>query len=159
MELLDLIDIEGNKLGKTMVRGNKPENDGEYIQIVTIYLKSNNKYLIQLTSKEKGSIYAVTGGHVSSGNEVKEQALIECKEELGIDLEIDKLEYKGRIVGRFAIFFVYLYEDNDLEYKKMELQKEEVEKVYWLTVQELDDLIAKGVVRDSTCKQFNEFIR
>ena len=159
MELLDLVDVNGNLLGRTIERGNKNFKDGEYIKLVTIFLKSNDKYLLQLTSKEKDGLYAVTGGHVPSGSTSKEHALVECKEELGIDLDIGKLRYIGKIVKGHAIFESFVYEDNSLDKFEFVFQKEEVENAYWLTKEEIEILINKNLVRGSTSKQFNELIK
>ena len=75
MEKLDLYNADGEKLNKTIFRGTKPE-DGEFIKLSVIYIKSGNKYLFQKCSEEKGGEYAVTGGHVSAGNTREEQAAI-----------------------------------------------------------------------------------
>ena len=158
MELLDLVDFDGRLLGKTVERGT-PLNDDEYITLTIVYLKCNGKYLLQLTSKKRGAEYAATGGHVSSGNTSRQQAVIECSEELGIDLDINKLELLGKLYGGHAIFDIYLYEDNSLDRVKMVLQNDEVDSVYWFTPVEIDELISQGMVRLSTCKHYQKFIR
>ena len=48
MELLDLVDINGNLLGRTIERGNKDFKDGEYIRLVTVFLKSNDKWSFEI---------------------------------------------------------------------------------------------------------------
>ena len=159
MELLDLVDINGNSLGKTVERGNCEIKEGEYIVITVVYLKSNDKYLLQLTSKEKGNVYAVTGGHVPHGLTSREQTVVECKEELGLDLDIDRLEYLGVVYRKQAMFTVYLYEDDNLINEKITLQEEEVADAFWLTKEEIDSLIEKDLVRESTCKSYNKFIK
>jgi 8-oxo-dGTP pyrophosphatase MutT (NUDIX family) len=158
MELLDLVDFDGRLLGRTVERGT-PLGDDEYIQLVIVYLKCRDKFLLQKTSIQKGDEYAATGGHVSSGNTSKEQAVIECNEELGITLDSKKLELLGKLYSRHRIFNVYLYEDNSLDQSKMVLQNDEVDSVYWFTPVEIDELIAKGMVRLSTCKHYQKFIR
>ncbi len=158
MEKLDLYDINGNKLEKTIFRGNKPELD-EYIKLTVIYIKSEDYYLLQKCSIEKGGEYAVTGGHMSAGNTSKEQAYIEIKEELGLSIDTAKLQFLGNIVKGQAIFDVYLYEDANLKDFKFKLQKEEVELVHWLTKSQIEELINKGLVRKSSCLHYNKFIK
>ena len=158
MEILDLYDINGNKLNKTIVRGNKP-SEGEFIKLTIVYLKSQDKYLVQQCSVEKGGEYAITGGHVTSGISSKDQAIVECQEELGITLDISKLSYLGNIIKKSAIFDVYLYEDDSLINFNFTLQPEEVESVHWLTKSEFENLIQLGVVRPSSCEHYNKFIR
>ena len=162
MEVLDVYDIHGNKLNKTTVRGNLELVEGEeFIKIVTVWFRSGIRYLIQLTSEQKGSIYAVTGGHVPTGSTSREQAKVECKEELGFDLEDSKLTYIGPVVEKRVIIDVYLYEDEDIDLEEVEftLQEEEVESVCWLTKDEMEDMILKGTLRDSTAHQYMVYIK
>ncbi|MBE6124274.1 MAG: NUDIX domain-containing protein [Erysipelotrichaceae bacterium] len=159
MELLDLVNVDGNSLGRTIARGDKSFKEGEYIKIVVVYLISNGKYLFQLTSEEKGREYAVTGGHVPTGFTTKEQAVVECEEELGIKLDDSKLEYLGNYPRGRALFYVYQYLDDSLDKVEMTLQDEEVESVQWLTKKEIEDLINKDLVRPSTCKSYSMFIK
>lgn len=162
MEILDVYDVHGNKLNKTTVRGNLELIEGEeFIKIVTVWFRSGIRYLIQLVSEEKGSVFAVTGGHVPTGTTSREQAKVECKEELGFDLEDSKLTYIGPVVEKRVIIDVYLYEDEDrdLETVEFELQEEEVESVHWLTKDEMEDMILKGILRDSTAHQYMTYIK
>ncbi len=158
VEKLDLYDIEGNLLGKTIFRGEKP-NEGEFIKLAVVYLKSENKFLFQKCSEEKGSEYAVTGGHVQAGLTSKEQAIVEVKEELGIDIDAQKLQFVGNINRGKAIFDVYLYEDCSLQNVEFVLQEEEVESVCWLTKTEIEELISQGVVRASSCQHYEKFFK
>lgn len=158
MEKLDLYNADGEKLNKTIFRGTKPE-DGEFIKLSVIYIKSGNKYLFQKCSEEKCGEYAVTGGHVSAGNTSEEQAAIEIKEELGINIDKTKLTFVGSLFRGKAIFDVYLYEDDALLDFNFELQVEEVANVYWLEKSEIETLINNGVVRESTCLHYNKFIK
>lgn len=56
MEFLDLYDQNGNKLNKKILRGDKNLAEYEYIKLVTVWLKCQNKYLIRKTSKQSGAI-------------------------------------------------------------------------------------------------------
>ena len=91
MEILDLYDDNGNKLNETIVRGIKPE-DGKNIMLSVIFIKDkNNKYLIQKTSKEKGSKYSTTGGHVTSGEDGFITIIRELEEELSLVINSDEI--------------------------------------------------------------------
>lgn len=158
MEKLDLYDINGNKLGKTIVRGQKPDKN-EYIKLTVIYIKSGDRFLFQKCSSQKDGKFAVTGGHVSSGNSSETQACIEIKEELGLNIDIRKLKFLGNIYKSSAIFDIYLYEDKNLKEFNFQLQTEEVESVHWLTKSEIEELIEKGLVRESSCQHYNKFIK
>lgn len=160
MEILDLYNIKGEKLNKTIIRGNKPD-DGEYIKLACVWIKSDIRFLIQICSEEKGSEYAVTGGHVTSGNTSLKQAVVECQEELGIELNPNDLQFLGSIYRGKAIFDVFLYEDEDytLSTHDFDLQKSEVESVCWLSKNDIEDLILKNEFRESTAEQYFKFIK
>ncbi len=158
VEKLDLYDIDGNKLGKTIFRGEKPA-ESEFIKLVVVYIKSGDKYLFQKCSKEKGGEFAVTGGHVSAGNTSEKQGQVEIQEELGVIIDVAKLKKLGNICRKNAIFDVYLYEDESFKNIEFKLQEEEVECVYWLTKSEIETLIDKGLVRASSCQHYDKFIR
>ena len=160
MEMLDVVDINKNPLGKQIVRGTKVA-PGEYIRGVSIFIKNGIRYLIQLTSKQKNSVYAITGGCLSSGNDSKTQAVIECKEELDLDIEKENLTYLGHVIVNDVIIDSYLYEnpDRDLEEYPFVLQKEEVEEILWLSKDELEDMILKGMIRKSTAQAYLQFVK
>ena len=106
-------------------------------------------------------VFYLSGGHVPTGSTPLEQAKVECKEELGFDLEDDKLTYLGPVYEKRVIIEVYLYEDEDrdLEEVEFDLQEEEVAEVVWLTKDEMEDMMLKGMLRDSTAHQYMEFIK
>lgn len=159
MEYLDLFDINGKNLNKTILRGDKNFLDGEYIKICTVWIKNNDKFLIQKTSKEKGSDYAVSGGHVPSGTTPITQAVVELREELGIIISETDLNYIGREVIGHVIFEVYLLEYEKILEQKFELQKEEVENINWLTKPEIELLSNERLIRKSTLIQYNNIIK
>lgn len=158
MEYLDIYDNNGNKTGKQIERGNKNLGENEYIKLSTLWLKSGDKYLLQVCSEEKGSEYAVTGGHVSAGNDAKFQAILEAEEELGLHIDSDRLSHLGRIIIRKAMFEVFMLEDDSLQSKTFTLQKEEVVEVLWLTKSEIESL-PDGILRKSTKIQYETFIK
>lgn len=158
MEKLDIYNIDGIKTGKIINRGENPL-EGEYIKLAIVYLKSGDKYLVQKCSQQKGGDYAITGGHVTSGNTVKEQCVIEVKEELGLDIIKNNLLYLGTIVKGKGLFDCYLYEDINLQNKKMTFQVEEVETAYWLTKAQIDKLIEQNLFRKSSCEHYQKFIK
>ena len=57
MELLDLYDDNGNKIGKTIER-NKKFTEGNIMLSIAFIKNKEGKYLIQKTSKEKNHIIA-----------------------------------------------------------------------------------------------------
>jgi len=159
MELLGLFNKDGEYLNKSIIRGNKDFNDGEYIKLATVWIQKDNQYLIQKCSQEKGGEYAVSGGHVTDGNSSKEQAVLELNEELGLNVDINDLCFLGNIYRAHAIFDVYLVKDVNLDISKCVLQQSEVESVHWLTKKQIAKLIENNEFRKSSTEQFESFIK
>ena len=160
MEILDLYDDFGNKLNKTIVRGEIPQ-DGENIMLSIIFIKNKEgKYLIQKSSKEKGGEYASTGGHVTHNEDSYKTIVRELDEELGINNTNDKIKYitTFKYPNRYCLFAVYLIEDISIDLTKLHLQKEEVEKVMWLSKEEIIKLINNGSFLESHGYIFNNYI-
>ena len=103
-EYTDLYDEDKNKTDKKLFRekGTKLEVPSGYYNIVVLAFIKNSKgeYLIQKTSKNKKGVYAITGGHVKSGETSLDAVINEINEELGI--KIDKKDCK--------LFKTYKYE-------------------------------------------------
>lgn len=141
MELLDLYDDNGNKLNKTVERGKK-FTEGNIMLSMAIIKNDNDEYLIQKTSKEKGSIYSLTGGHVVHNETALESVIREVKEELGIDISEDEIEKISIDNHPKAPALVNLFLINkNINADNLKLQKEEVESVSWLSQEEVLDLI------------------
>lgn len=149
MEILDLYDENYHKTGKTIIRGKKP-NDGYYIRVVVIYIEnSKHEFLFQMTSKEKKNVYAVTGGHVKSGQTPLQAIQEEVKEELGIILDKKKIKHIFRNHKNQVILDAY-YIKMDLDIKDLKLQKEEVEYVKWFTKDELKKIRKQKNIREAS---------
>ena len=93
MELLQVFDKNENILDEYIERINKKSlQDGKYFMIVLIFIQnSENKFLIQKVSKEKGSVYAFPGGHVTYKDNAIKTVKKEAKEEMSIDLDINEI--------------------------------------------------------------------
>ena len=103
------------------------------------------KFLFQKCSVEKGGEYAVTGGHVSAGNTSREQAAIEIKEELGLDVVkakymSSKYHQKKEIL---LLNFIVIVED-----KAIKLKEDEIAEARWCTPEEALSLIRKGTTAE-----------
>ena len=158
MEILDLYDNNGKLLNKTVVRGTNDFGENENIKVVTIWIKCNDKFLIQKTSQSKGGNFAVTGGHIPSGKTTKQQAIIELFEELALKVDENDLQYLGTLCGNHKICDVFMYENDNLANYPFVLQKEEVESIHWFSKEEFARFIETGTVRKTTIHQFKEFI-
>ena len=160
MEYLDLYDKNRKFTGKTIRRTNKKGGvpKGSFITIVIIFIKnSKDEFLFQMTSKNKGSVWATTGGHVKAGQTSKEGIIEEVREELGIDISLEKFELVETVKWDFAFMDVYFLE-KDIDIKTLTIQEEEVEYVKWLSVSEIKELIKDGKVRTGNIRSFENII-
>ena len=127
------------------------------MEIVTVFIQNGKKrLLIQKRGKLKGGKYGITSGHTLVGEEAKQGAMREIKEEIGIDTEKQELKliYKTKI-GKKTYNLYYVQKEINLS--KVSLQKEEVENVYWCTVEEVNELIQKNEFYEKQIEAFKIF--
>lgn len=161
MELLDIYDDNGNVTGKTVIRGEKLKElkDNEHIALSVIFIENDKgEFLIQKTSKEKGGHYSSTGGHVDSGETPLEAIKREVKEEIGINIDNDKIVDYGFLSYDKPLRFMYYIRKN-IDISDIKVQKEEVDFVKYMSVQEINDLIEKEEMLKSHGILFKEIIK
>ena len=69
------------------------------------------------------------------------------------------LTFVGNIKIPHCIFDVYLYQNDNLDKAKFTLQEEEVESAEWYSEKEIEELIDKGVFRNSSRLQYEKFFK
>ena len=158
-EYLDLHDENRNLTGEKILRYKQMKPiEGRYIDIVIVFIEnSEGKFLIQKTSKEKGSVFATTGGLVKSGSTPDETVITEIKEELGLDFNIKDLKLVCTQKHNHAFQDCY-YVKKDIDLKNLILQKEEVEYVKWLSIDEINGLIETKEFRKGNIEPFKYII-
>ena len=144
MELLALFDDDNNVLDGYIERSNKLNvKPGEYFKIILLYIiNSKGEYLIQKPSDEDK--YETTGGHVTYGENAIETTIKEAKEELGLDISISDFK-KYEIIRTSKAFAECFYMERDIPLDTLKLQKEEVESVSYLTIDEINALNCEGL--------------
>ena len=160
MELLNVYDNEGNLLDKVIPRGDKSVvlYDNEHIGVVVIFIEnSKGEFLMQKTSVEKGSENSSTGGHIDKGETPLSSIVREIKEELGIDVDSNELEYLGYLLYDRPIRFMY-YLKKDIDIKDIVVQEEEVEFVKYMSVTEIKEIISKEEITKSHGIIFNKIL-
>ena len=161
MEILDLYDNQGRKTTEKIPRGEViPE--GKNIMLSVIFIKNEEgKYLIQKTSKEKGNRYSSTGGHVVNGESGFEAIKRELNEELGININDNKIKFLAtfKYPKKNCLFNAYMLEISMNEIKNMKLQDEEVEEVKYLSVEEIINIIKDGNFLESHAYIFEKYIK
>lgn len=130
--------------------------DDYYTLVVTVLIQnSKNEILIQKRSKQKGGEYGLTSGHPKSGENSLTGIISEIKEELGMEAQPQelKLMYSTRDDSNKCFYDLY-YLKKDYKKEKMLLQKEEVEKVYWLSEEKVKELCTRGEFKESHIDAF-----
>ncbi len=148
MELLDVYDSLGNKTGRIVERGNTDEtfSEDEHIAVAIIYIENDKgEFLIQKTSKEKGGHYSSTGGHINHGEDAYHTIIREVKEELGIDVSKETIIDLGYICVDFPVRFMF-YLKKTINIDDITLQKEEVESVSYMSVDDIRNILNKGLM-------------
>lgn len=161
MEKRDLYDINKNLTGETIYKGEEIPN-GKYINVVLVFIQNNEgKFLIQKRSKIKNGKYATTGGHPKSGENSIQGIITEVKEEIGIELKEQDIQlyYSGRSDTERVFWDDYYIKMDIPNIQDLKLQKEEVESVYWLSIEEIKDLQKKDMFFKNHFEEFEILLK
>lgn len=147
MEILDLYDNKKNKLQKKLIRENGEPLDGEFkISIHLWIINDEGKFLLQKRSanrKANPNKWAFTGGAVDSGEESYQGAIREAKEEMGISLIPESVEFLLGFKREHDFVDVFLAKYNT-DINNVKMQEEEVSESRWVTPTELEQIINNG---------------
>ena len=161
MELLDVYDDNGKITGRTIVRGDKTAilNEHEHVAVAVIFMENDNgEFLIQKTSKEKGGLFSSTGGHVDSGETPLEAIKREVKEEIGVNIANDDIEEYGFLSYDKPLRYIF-YVKKNIDINDIKVQKEEVDYVSYMSVNEIINLIETDNMLKSHGIMFNEMMK
>ena len=161
MELLDVYDNNGIRTGKVVVRGDKSVilGDNEHIAVGVIFIEnSEGKFLMQKISLEKGGEYSSTGGHIVSGEEPIVSIRREVEEELGVNVCNDNIVELGFMLFDKPIRYLF-YLKKDINVDDVIVQKEEVDFVKYMSVDEINELIDKDLITKSHGILFRELFK
>jgi len=156
MEIRDLYDVNRKLTGETIEKGQKVPLGRYYVTVIAFIENSDGKFLIQKRSKKEEndkSKWASTGGHVKSGERSKKGIQTEIKEEIGIDIDINKLELFKTIKTEDDFVDLYYVKENFKE-EDMILEEDEVETARWLSIDEIKDLIESKEFSESHAEFF-----
>lgn len=147
MEYWDIYDINRNKMGRTMIRGEE-FTDGDYHMVVHICIfNSNGEMLIQKrkssTEKWPGMWDLTAGGSAIEGETSQDAVIRELSEELGIKLEL--LNVRPKLTINFTHGFNDVYIINkEVILSELTLQDKEVEDVKWASKDEIISMIKEN---------------
>lgn len=148
MELLDVLDINGNKTGEVLDRDTIHEKNIMHLHVYCMIINDKKEILLQKRAackKHNPNIYALTAGHVLAGEDLKEAIKRELKEELSLEVSDDDLkvymdkEIKIREKNSNVSYYFYIICNKKED--EFILQEDEVSEVRWFSVEELTKLI------------------
>ena len=146
MELLDIVDENGNLTGEVMERDKVHELNLLHWEISVFLINDKKEVLLQkraATKKMNPNMWGSCAGHVDSGEGIEETALRELEEEIGIKFSIDDLHVleemqvtKKEINSHLTrVYYVY-YNGNDFK-----IQTEELSEVKWFNIEDVINMI------------------
>ncbi len=161
MELWDILDAEGNKTGRTIVRGEKLQEDECHLVVHIWILNDKGEFLIQKRAdhlKLMPGLWAATGGSVVAGEDGRTAAIREVKEELGFDVDESNFTKLSAIKRQGNFAEVWLVKQN-VSIENLVLQVEEVSEAKWVNKEELQDMINTGVFHNYGENYFRNIFR
>ncbi len=159
VEYRDLYDENRNPVNKKVMRDGKVPKGLKYVTVVVfIYNKYTNEWLMQKRTKDKGGKWATTSGHPVSGQTSIEGMVTEIKEELGIDVKENELRFITTVNRKEKFADIY-YLESDVNLKDINIQKEEVDAVKWMTKKEIEELYKIGKFKRTHYNYYQEFLK
>ncbi len=155
MELIDILNSQGQATGLVNSKA-EVHRQGLWHAVAHVWIVNSQKeVLLQLRSQQK-KYYPnhwdiSVAGHISSGESMVQGALREVQEEIGLSLKVRDLKLIGHLKDKSVqnqktyfdnefsdIFLVKL----DLDLNQLHLQKEELARVQWISIDKLKQWIA-----------------
>ncbi len=155
MEILDIYDEKGNRTGRTAERSTFLSK-GEYFLCAHVILENQDGlFLIQKRSDTKATRpgqWDITAGAVDAGETSLDGALREAKEEVGLTLPREKMQFLFRDRRRSCYHDVY-YVKTAFSLEDCTMQKSEVQALDLVTEEKLLQLVNQMAHRSSNYKQ------
>lgn len=159
VEYRDLYDENRKATGKKILSDGCVPKGLNYVTVVVfIYSKKNNKWLMQKRSKDKGGKWATTSGHPVSGQTSVEGMVTEIKEELGLTVRKEELELKTTVKRKDKFVDIY-YLEKDVNIEKLDIQKEELTEVNWMTKSDVEAFYSAQKYKKSHYMYFKELLQ
>lgn len=161
MELWDLLDAQGNPLGKTHPRS-QPVPVGAYHRTVDIFtVNSRGELLVTLRSPDKDTypdFWETTGGSVLAGETSLAAAVRELREETGLVASPSELRLLARDRGRTTLREVYLLR-RDASLDELTMQEGETVAARWVSFERWERMIADGMVAAPLAEMYLRVLR
>ena len=147
MEQFELVDINGNKTGTIINakvdRGEASIPDGEYIQVVkVIIINEDKKILLQKRSMNKVAkpgLWGLHGGKVNMGEDTLTTAIRETFEEIGINLNKEKVKYLCQYYTKKVALTIYYIKQN-VNIEDCKIDTKELDELKYFSLDDIEDL-------------------
>lgn len=160
-EYVDLYNEKKELTGERVFREKgKPSTvpEGNFIiVVVAVIVNSEGKYLFQKTSARKGNIWALSGGHVKSGQTSLDAIKEELNEELNISVNNDEIELFKTYKYENAFKDAYLIK-KDFNIADFVIEEDEVDEVRYLSSEEIRILMEQGLIRKTNYDVINDIL-
>lgn len=149
MELIDVYDENNNYLGYSLERSKIHKKNLWHRHVSAWIMNYNGDVLLQqraLIKKKNSGKWSKTGGHVESGETCEESIKREVYEEIGLEVNDEEIEnidiFKSINPNEHYYAYGYIF-FTDYKEKDFVLQKEEVKRVKYYTIEEIEDIRKK----------------
>lgn len=147
MELWDIYDKNRQKTGWTHERGNPMKKDCYHLVVHIWIVNDKGEFLIQKRQPWKkgwpNMWDCAAAGCAIQGDNSKDAAIRETKEELGIDLDINKAEILFTVKFSSGFDDIWFVRQN-VDINELKLQYEEVADAKWASAKEIKQMIQNG---------------
>ena len=146
MELLDVVDENGNFTGEVMDRKKVHDLNLLHWEVAVFIININKEVLLQKRSPNKRfypNKWGLCAGHVDSGENIYDTALREIEEEIGLKISaedlnvLENMEVKKRETNSQITRYYYVVCDK----KNFEIQTEELSEVKWFGIDDIIEMI------------------
>lgn len=165
MEILDVVDENGNPTGQTVER-KKAHEEGIMHRTSHVWLLRKKQGKVQILLQKRSEIkesfpgcYDISSaGHIPAGMDFAESAIRELQEELGISVSNEDLVFCGdRTVIWDDSFYGRPFHDRqysrvfilwwDMDEEEFIVRKEEVDSVHWMDLDECIEAVETNRIR------------
>ena len=172
-ELIDCLDEFGNKTG-VVKKKSDIKKDGDYHRVIAVLVVNGDNILIHqrsISKKVYPNLWSLfVRGHVQAGESSIDACKREIKEEIGIDVNEDELEFlytlkekakkKDYIENMFYDTYILR---KDIDIKDITIQKEELNDIKFINIDEVKKQIESGnkeyVPNDEDYKRIFEYLK